>query len=74
MEEKIKKFIINEYYKVFGQEPNSEILNALVEEFKRVKEEFIKQAFTEEEAETLAKAVIKNGIQLGKFKLETGGF
>jgi len=62
----IKDFIRSEFQKKIGVMPTEEIVERLYKEFLRVKEEYIRMGFKEDEAEVLAKGTIRNAIESGR--------
>ncbi|MDQ7031768.1 MAG: hypothetical protein Q9M37_03500 [Desulfonauticus sp.] len=66
MYEDVRKYIENEFRSVFGIEPTEDVVERLIEEYKRVVKEFEEQGFTTEEAKILAKGVIREAIKRAK--------
>jgi len=70
--QEVIEFIVEECKRVFGVEPEGEYLDKMVQEFYRVKEEYMRMGFNEEEAEILAKGTIRQGMEIGRMRLDMG--
>jgi len=70
--QEVIEFIVEECKRVFGVEPVEDYLDKMIQEFYRVKEEYMRMGFNEEEAEILAKGTIRQGMEIGRMRLDLG--
>ena len=70
--QEVIEFIVEECKRIFGVEPVEDYLDKMVQEFYRIKEEYVKMGFNEEEAEILAKGTVRRGMEIGKMRLDLG--
>ena len=71
LQEVVKK-LEEEFERIHGTKPTTDTMDKLIRQYREEKEEYMKDGFTEEEAELLAIATVVSKIELEKMRHDMG--
>ena len=70
--QEVMKKLEEEFERIHGTKPTRDKMDELIRQYREEKEEYIKDGFTEEEAELLAIATVVSKIELEKMRHDMG--